>query len=71
VPLSTQDVVAILGLFEKAGWDLSKQGEIRDAIIKSLGLPVYIEDEVQDDLQEHGNNPIETLLDGQSALDAI
>ena len=57
VPLSTQDVVALLSLFEKAGWDLSKQGGIRDAIIKNLGLPDYIEDEVQDDLQEHGDAP--------------
>ena len=47
VPLSTQDIVAMLGLFEKAGWDLSKQGGIRDAIIKNLGLPDYIEQEVQ------------------------
>ena len=71
VPLSTQDVVALLSLFEKAGWDLSKQGGIRDAIIKNLGLPDYIEQEVQDGLQEHGNCPIDGLLDGNSALDAI
>ena len=71
VPLSTQDVVAMLGLFEKAGWDLSKQGEIRDAIIKSLGLPVYIEQETNEALQEHGDAPIESLLDGKSSLDAI
>ena len=30
-----------------------------------MGLPDYIEDEVQDDLQEHGDAPIERLLDGQ------
>ena len=71
VPLSTQDVVALLSLFEKAGWDLSKQGGIRDALIKNLGLPDYIEDDVNGDLQEHGDSPIESLLDGKSALDAI
>jgi hypothetical protein len=71
VPLSTQDVVALLSLFEKAGWDLSKQGGIRDALIKNLGLPDYIEDDVQEGLQEHGDSPIESLLDGKSALDAI
>jgi hypothetical protein len=71
VPLNTQDIVAILGLFEKAGWDLSKQGGIRDAIIKNLGLPSFVEEEVKDDLKEHGDAPIDSLLDGQSALDAI
>ncbi len=71
MPLNAQDLVALLSLFEKAGWDLSKQGGIRDAIIKNLGLPDYIEQEVQDGLQEHGGSPIENLLEGQSALDAI
>jgi hypothetical protein len=71
VPLSTQDIVALLSLFEKAGWDLSKQGGIRDAIIKNLGLPDYIEDEVQSGLQENGGNPIDTMLEGGSALDQI
>lgn len=71
VPLSTQDVVALLSLFEKAGWDLSKQAGIRDAIVKNLGLPDYIEQEAQDELQENGGNPIESLLEGESALDAI
>jgi len=63
--------VALLSLFEKAGWDLSAQGGIRDAIIKNLGLPDYIEQEVQEGLQEHGGSPIESLLGGKSALDAI
>ena len=63
--------MALLSLFEKAGWDLSKQGGIRDALIKNLGLPDYIEDDVQEGLQEHGDSPIESLLDGKSALDAI
>lgn len=71
VPLSTQDVVAVLGLFEKSGWPLDKQSGIRDAIIKNLGLPDYIEQETNDALQEHGDSPIESLLDGQSAIDAI
>jgi hypothetical protein len=71
VPLSTQDVVAMLGLFEKAGWSLEGQGGIRDAIIKNLGLPDYIEQETDEKLQEHGDAPIESLLDGKSALDAI
>jgi len=71
VPLSTQDVVAILTLFEKSGWDLSKQAGIRDAIIKNLGLPDYIEQQVDEELQENGSNPISTLLEGRSALDAI
>jgi predicted RNA-binding protein with PIN domain len=71
VPLSTQDVVAMLGLFEKAGWDLSKQAGIRDAIVKNLGLPEFIEQETEEALQEHGDAPIESLLDGKSALDAI
>ena len=71
VPLNTQDIVALLSLFEKAGWDLSRQAGIRDAIIKNLGLPDYIEQEVQEGLQEHGGSPIESLLDGKSALDAI
>jgi hypothetical protein len=71
VPLSTTDVVAILGLFEKAGWDLSKQGGIRDAIVKNLGLPDYIEQEVDEELDENGSNPISALLEGKSALDAI
>ena len=71
VPLSTQDIVAILSLFEKAGWDLSQQAGIRDAIIKNLGLPDYIEQETNDALQEHGDSPIASLLDGKSAIDAI
>lgn len=71
VPLSTQDVVALLSLFEKAGWDLSKQGGIRDALIKNLGLPDYIEQEAQDDLQEHGSNPIQDMMEGRSALDEL
>ncbi len=71
VPLNTQDIVAMLSLFERAGWDLSKQAGIRDAIIKNLGLPSYVEDEVQSELNENGGNPIETLLDGRSALDTI
>lgn len=71
VPISTQDVVAILGLFEKSGWDLSKQAGIRDTIISNLGLPSYVEQEVDEKLQEHGDAPIESLLDGKSALDAI
>jgi predicted RNA-binding protein with PIN domain len=71
VPLNTQDIVAVLSLFEKAGWDMSKQAGIRDAIIKNMGLPEYIEQETQEKLQEHGDSPIESLLDGKSALDAI
>ncbi len=71
VPLSTQDIVAILTLFERAGWDLSKQGGIRDAIIKNLGLPDYIEQETNDELQENGGEPIENMLEGTSALDQI
>ncbi len=71
VPISTQDVVAILGLFEKSGWDLSKQAGIRDTIISNLGLPNYIEQDVDEKLTEHGDAPIESLLDGKSALDAI
>lgn len=71
VPLSTQDIVAVLGLFEKAGWDMSKQAGIRDAIIKNMGLPEYIEQETQEMLQEHGDSPISTLLDGRSALDIL
>lgn len=71
VPMSTQDVVAMLSLFEKAGWDLSQQAGIRDAIVKNLGLPDYIEQQTTEALQEHGDAPIESLLDGQSALDAI
>jgi hypothetical protein len=71
VPISTQDVVAILGLFEKSGWDLSKQAGIRDTIISNLGLPSYVEQEVDETLQEHGDSPIESLLDGKSALDQI
>jgi len=71
VPLSTNDVVAMLSLFERAGWDLSRQAGIRDAIIKNLGLPDYIEDQTNEALQEHGDAPLESLLDGQSALDAI
>jgi len=71
VPISTQDVVAILGLFEKAGWALDKQAGIRDTIISNLGLPSYVEQEVDETLQEHGDAPIESLLDGKSALDAI
>jgi len=71
VPLSTQDIVAVLGLFEKSGWDMSKQAGIRDAIIKNMGLPDYIEQEIEEKLQEHGDAPIESLLDGKSALDAI
>jgi hypothetical protein len=70
VPISTADVVAILGLFEKAGWDLSKQGGIRDTVISNLGLPNYIEDEAKESLNEHGDSPIATLLDGESALGA-
>jgi hypothetical protein len=71
VPIATQDVVAILSLFEKAGWDLSQQRGIRDTIIDNLGLPNYVEDETKDLLQEHGDSPIESLLDGQSAIDTI
>lgn len=71
VPMATQDVVAILSLFERAGWDLSRQAGIRDTIVENLGLPDYIEQQTNDALQEHGDAPIETLLDGQSALDAI
>ena len=71
VPLSTTDVVAILGLFEKAGWSLDKQSGIRDAIIKNLGLPDYIEQQTEETLQENGDNPISSLLDGKSALDAL
>ncbi len=71
VPLSTQDIVAILSLFERAGWDLSKQAGIRDAIIKNLGLPDYIEQEVDEELQENGGEPIENMLEGTSALDQI
>jgi hypothetical protein len=43
----------------------------RDAIIKNLGLPKYIEQETDEQLKEHGDSPIESLLDGKSALDAI
>lgn len=71
VPIATQDVVAILSLFEKAGWDLSQQKGIRDTIIDNLGLPNYVEQETNDALQEHGDSPIASLLDGQSAIDAI
>lgn len=71
VPLSTQDVTAMLSLFEKAGWDLSKQNGIRDALIKNLGLPDYIEEQVNEELQENGSNPIQNLLEGKSALDQI
>ncbi len=71
VPLSTQDVVAILGLFEKSGWDLSKQAGIRDAIIENLGLPKYIEQEVDEELSDLGDSPIQSLLGGSSALDKI
>jgi hypothetical protein len=71
VPIATQDVVAILSLFEKAGWDLSQQRGIRDTIIDNLGLPNYVEDETKGLLQEHGDSPIESLLDGQSAIDTI
>ena len=71
VPIATQDVVAILSLFEKAGWDLSQQKGIRDTIIDNLGLPNYVEQETNDALQEHGDSPIESLLDGQSAIDTI
>jgi len=63
--------VAILSLFEKAGWDLSQQKGIRDTIIDNLGLPNYVEQETNDALQEHGDSPIASLLDGQSAIDAI
>jgi hypothetical protein len=38
--------VALLSLFEKARKDLSRRGG-SDAIIKNLGLPDYIEQEVQ------------------------
>lgn len=71
VPLSTQDVVAILSLFEKSGWDLSKQAGIRDAIIENLGLPKYIEQEIDEGLDGYGDSPIESLLQGGSALDKI
>lgn len=71
VPISTQDVVAILGLFEKSGWDLSKQAGIRDTIISNLGLPKYIEQAVDEELQENGSNPISALLEGKSALDLL
>ena len=46
VPLNTQDIVALLSLFEKACKDLSRR-EGSDAIIKKLGLPDKIEQEVQ------------------------
>jgi hypothetical protein len=46
VPLNTQDIVALLSLFEKACKDLSRRGG-SDAIIKNPGLPDYIEQEVQ------------------------
>ena len=42
VPLNTQDIVALLSLFEKACKDLSRR-EGSDAIIKKLGLPDKIE----------------------------
>ena len=71
VPLSTTDVVALLGLFEKAGWSLEGQSGIRDALLKNLGLPDFIEQETKEKLQEHGDSPIESLLDGKSALDVI
>lgn len=71
VPLATQDIAALLSLFEKCGWDMSKQGGIRDAIIKNLGLPDYIEDETNSELQENGGNAIEAMLEGSSALDQI
>lgn len=71
VPMATQDVVAILSLFERAGWDLSRQAGIRDTIVENLGLPDYIEEQTNEALQEHGDAPIESLLDGTSALDVI
>lgn len=71
VPISTQDVVAILGLFEKAGWSLEKQPGIRDTIISNLGLPSYVEQETNELLQEHGDSPIASLLDGKSELDVL
>lgn len=71
VPLSISDVVAFLSLFEKAGWDLSKQAGIRDALIDNLGLPKYIEQEVDEELDDLGDSPISALLDGGSALDKI
>lgn len=40
-------------------------------VASGLGLPDYIEQETNDALQEHGDSPIESLLDGQSAIDAI
>jgi len=71
VPLSVQDVVAMLTLFEKSGWDLSKQAGIRDALLKSLGLPEYVEQDVDEELGDLGDSPIEAVLEGRSALDAI
>ena len=71
VPLSISDVVAFLSLFEKAGWDLSKQAGIRDALIDNLGLPKYIEQEVDEELDDLGDSPISALRDGGSALDKI
>ena len=71
VPLSISDVVAFLSLFEKAGWNLEKQAGIRDALIDNLGLPKYIEQEVDEELDDLGDSPISALLDGGSALDKI
>lgn len=71
VPISTQDVVAILSLFEKAGWSLEKQVGIRDTIVNNLGLPSYVEEQTQEQLKEHGDSPIQTLLDGKSSLDVL
>jgi hypothetical protein len=70
VPLNTQDVVAVLSLFERVGWDLRNQAEIRDAIIKNLGLPDYVESAVRDEVEGH-EGPIDELLNGRSAVDVI
>jgi hypothetical protein len=43
VPLSTQDIVAVLGFFEKAGLNIASQPGLRDTILQNMGLPPWIE----------------------------
>lgn len=44
VPLNTNDIMAIISLFEKAGWGLKNQTTIRDTVLQAIGLPDYEED---------------------------
>lgn len=62
VPLNTQDVVAVLSMFERVGWRLDDQATIRDAILRSLGLPEFVEAKVRDLVDGH-EGPVQDLLD--------